>query len=99
MFRITRSEDTAGTVLTLDGDLSRDSVETVEQCCRQALAAGGPVELVLNEVSNIDLEGRALLSKLASLGVHLRGDGVFTSYLLREMHLAEPTRPQPPVLE
>jgi len=95
MFRITRSENTAHAVLTLDGDLSRDCVETVVECCRQALAAGRPVELVLNEVSNIDLDGRGVLRKLAAMGVHLRGAGVFTSYLLREMHLSVPPSANP----
>ena len=92
MFRITREDHTARSVLTLDGDLSRDCVELIEKCCRQAMVRGVPVDLFLREVSNIDLPGRSLLKKLAGMGVRLRGAGLYTTYILRGMNQIETAR-------
>jgi hypothetical protein len=89
MFRITKADHARHSVLTVDGDLYSDCVETVERCCRQAMARGVPVDLFLREVSNIDATGRALLRKLADMGIRLCGAGVYTSYILRGMSPAE----------
>ena len=90
MFRITRADHATNSVLTLEGDLAGDCVEAVERCCCQAITRGVPVNLVLKEVSNIDIPGRALLEKLPAMGVRLRGAGVYTAYLLRSIRRGEP---------
>ena len=96
MFRVSRTECEDRSILTVEGELSRECVETLETCCRQALATGRPVELFLRDVSVFDACGRACLEKLARAGIHLRGAGVYTSWLLRglEQMAAETERPR-----
>jgi len=93
MFRITKADQATRSVLTLDGDLSNDSIETLELCCQQAMARGVRVDVFLRDVSNIDGAARTLLKRLADMGVHLRGAGVYTSYILRGIN---PVGPHPP---
>ena len=85
MFRITKTENGARSVLIVEGELRSDCVDTVEVCCDQAVARGRPVDLFLRDVSAIDLSGMALLRRLAGRGIRLAGSGVYTSYLLREL--------------
>jgi hypothetical protein len=88
MFRITKADQSARSLLTVEGELAGDCVETVGVCCEQAIAEGRPVILFLKDVFTIDPEGRQLLRKLAAMGVRLRGSGVYTSYLLRSLGAA-----------
>jgi ABC-type transporter Mla MlaB component len=83
MFRVTKAEEESATVLTVDGQLSGDSVAVVETCCEQAMTSGKPVDLFLRDVSTVDPAGYALLSRLAARGVRLHARGVYTSYLVR----------------
>ena len=89
MFRISKTDRPARSVLILEGDLSEESVETVHRCCRQALARGVPVDLYLRDVTEIDASARSLLGRVAKLGVRLRGNGVYTSHILRRMNPSE----------
>jgi ABC-type transporter Mla MlaB component len=72
------------TTVTLDGQLSSESIGAVEACCEQARAAGAQVRLFLRDVSAIDRAGRELLATLAGRGVQLAADGVYNSYLVGE---------------
>lgn len=89
MLRVSRSEERLRTVVTLDGQFSRDSIEAVEACCDQAIAAGKPVDLFLRDVSMIDQAARALLRRLAASGVRLLASGVYTSHIVR---MLKPTK-------
>jgi ABC-type transporter Mla MlaB component len=82
MFRVSKAEEKSRTVLTVDGQLSGDSVAVVETCCEQAMTSGKPVDLFLRDVSMVDPAGYALLGRLAARGVRLRARGVYTSYLV-----------------
>jgi len=69
--------------VTVDGQLSGDSIEVVETCCDQAESNGKPVQLFLRDVTTIDQAGRTLLARLAARGIRLIASGVYTSYLVQ----------------
>jgi len=93
MFRITKAEERSKTILTIDGQLSGESIATVETCCNQACSDGKPVQLYLRDVTSVDQAGQNLLSRLAAKGVHLAASGVYTSYLVQALTCgAEATR-------
>jgi predicted RNA polymerase sigma factor len=71
--------------VAIDGQLSADSIDLVETCCDEALADGKRIDLVLRDVRSVDESGQALLRRLAAKGVHLIGNGVYTSYLVRSL--------------
>jgi hypothetical protein len=71
--------------VTIDGQLSADCVDLVETCCDEALADGKEIDLVLRDVRSVDETGRGLLRRLAAKGVHLVGNGVYTSYLIESL--------------
>ncbi len=85
MFRITKAEERSRTILTVDGQLSGDSIAAVETCCDQAGASGTPVQLYLRDVTSVDQAGQNLLSRLAAKGVEVVGSGVYTSYLVEAL--------------
>jgi hypothetical protein len=71
-------------LITIDGRLSSKYVESVDNCCDQALRSGKPVHLLLRDVSFIDEAGRRLLSRAAARGICLRANGIYNQYLIRE---------------
>ena len=85
MFRVSKAEERSRTVVTIDGQLSGESIQVVETCCDQAMSRGKPVHLLLRDVFTIDQGGRALLGRLAAKGVRLLGTGVYTAYLVRTL--------------
>jgi hypothetical protein len=87
MIRVIRTEERLRTVITVDGQLSGDAIAVVESCCIQAEPNGKPVQLYLRDVTTVDQTGRMLLSRLAAQGVHLAANGVYISYLVRELSL------------
>lgn len=86
MIRVTRADEPSRTTVTIDGQLSGDTIAIVETCCNQAKSNGRPVELFLRDVTIVDPAGRTLLSRLASQGVRLIGSGVYTSYLVQSLN-------------
>jgi ABC-type transporter Mla MlaB component len=86
MFRVSKAEEPLRMIVTIDGQLSGDSIAVVETCCDQAISTGKPVHLFLRDVSTVDQAGRALLCRLAARGVRLLGSGVYTSYLVQALN-------------
>lgn len=72
-------------MLTVDGQLSGDSIDVVETCCAQARSCGKAVQVFLRDVTGVDQSGRMLLTRLAAKGVDLVATGVYTSYLVQEL--------------
>ena len=66
MIRVTKTEEQSRTIITIDGQLSGDSVAVVEACCKQAQPNGKPVELFLRDVTTVDQTGQILLGRLAA---------------------------------
>ena len=93
MIHVTKTEERAKTIVTVDGQLSGDSIDVVETCCNQAGLAGKPVHLFLRDVSTVDQTGRMLLARLAAKGVHLAASGVYTSYLVEGVDANQPALP------
>jgi hypothetical protein len=85
MIRATKTEERSRTVVTIDGQLSGDSIAVVETCCSQAEACRKPVDLFLRDVSTVDQAGIILLRRLAAKGVHLLANGLYTSYLVQTL--------------
>jgi len=82
-------------IVTIDGQLSEDSIALVETCCNQAKSNGKPVRLFLRDVSTVDQAGQTLLSRLAAKGIILAAKGVYTSYLVQSMAPTSSSRPVP----
>ena len=85
MIRVTKSEEGERTIITLQGQLSRDYIEVVEICCNQAVSKGKPTDVFLHDVLTIDESGRALLARLAAKGIRLLASGTYTSYIVRAL--------------
>jgi ABC-type transporter Mla MlaB component len=86
MFRVSKAEEPSRMIVTIDGQLSGDSVAVVETCCDQAISTGKAVHLFLRDVSTVDQAGRVLLCRVAARGVRLLGSGVYTSYLVKALN-------------
>ena len=98
MIRVTKTDEKSQTIVTIDGQLSGDSIAVVETFCNQAKSNGKPVQLFLRDVSTVDQAGQMLLSRLAANGVVLAARGVYTSYLVQSMTSAGVV-PDPPPAE
>ena len=85
MFRVHKSEGCSHTAIIVDGQVSRDCIEVVENFCDEQLSAGKPVHLFLRDVTTVDQAGRALLERLAAKGVRLRAKGIYNSYIVQEL--------------
>lgn len=94
MIRIMTAEEPAGTTITVDGRLSGEGVVPIEACCIQALSKGKPVRLYLRDVSAIDERGRTMLRQLASEGVALTANGVYSSYIVDGIQSAGLRKPR-----
>jgi hypothetical protein len=85
MIRILTTNEPSANTIIVDGQLVSDYVESVETCIRQAMGQQRPVHLFLRDVSHIDEEGRALISRLAAMGVELSASGLYSSYVVSEI--------------
>lgn len=92
MIHVTKIEERRKTVVTVDGQLSGDSIDVVETCCNQAESGGKPVELFLRDVTTVDQAGRMLLRRLAVKGIRLAASGVYTCYLVQALTATQTTR-------
>jgi hypothetical protein len=90
MIRVTKTSEPSQTNVIIDGDLSGDSIAAVESSCVQAKSNGKPVQLFLRDVTAVDQAGQRLLSRLATKGVRLIANGVYTSYLVETLTSGKP---------
>jgi len=95
MIRITTADEPQLTMITVDGELTGDYVDAVDESCNQASSKGKPVWLFLRDISVIGENGRALLRRLAAKGVRLTASGLYTSYVVQLIqsdlhHIAAP---------
>ncbi len=76
MLKISRSEDTAGVALDIEGRLAGPWVAELEQCWhREMHATGKPLSVRLSAVTFIDDSGKQLLAQMADQGAHIQGNG------------------------
>jgi hypothetical protein len=82
MIRVMTADKPTQTEIIVDGKLSGEGVELVETLCNEAISNGKPVRLYLRDVSLIDESGRALLGRLRTRGISLKGAGLYSSYVV-----------------
>jgi hypothetical protein len=85
MIRIFTADEPEAITLTVDGRLVDECVDAVEMNAGCAMELGRPVHLFLRDVSHIGERGRAMLSRLASRGVHLSARGIYSSFIVAEI--------------
>jgi len=88
MIHVTTADEPASTIITVDGKLAGECVESVKVTCTEAIAKGKPVRVYLRDVSTIDERGRTLLRELARKGVGLKAAGIYSSYVVEEIQSA-----------
>ena len=86
MIHVTRTEERSATMITVDGELSGDSIDVLEMFCKQAGSAGKAVQVFLRNVSVVDQNGRMFLARLATKGVRLSASGVYVAHLVQELN-------------
>ena len=91
MIRILTGNEPRAITITIDGQLVGENVDAVERCINEAIAQQRPVRFFLREVSHIDEDGHALLSRVAAKGVELSASGVYSSYVVERIR-QEPDR-------
>ena len=85
IFHIDQAERRSRTDIIIDGELTGDYVGIAETCCIQVLAAGHRLCVFLREVSSVDESGRRLLLRLLEKGARLRGSGLYTTHIVRQL--------------
>ncbi len=95
MFRLSQTNGHDGTVVNVDGQLTGDGVQIIEEYCSQVLLAEKRLSLFLRDVSVIDEAGRDLLRRLANQGVRLLASGLYTSHLVENLQRGRAVRVKP----
>lgn len=85
MIRILTTNGPGAITITIDGRLVGDYIATVDDSIGQAIQRKQPVHLFLRDVSQIDEDGRKLLSRLAAKGIQLKASGIYSSYVVAEI--------------
>ena len=75
MMRIITATEPKAVTITVHGQLSGESVEAIDTRVRRAIGSGRAVRLFLRDITGIDENVRALLSRLAMNGIHLNAAG------------------------
>ncbi len=95
MFRIDKADQRQRTSLIIDGELVREYVEIAERCCREVLEKGRELQVVLRDVSLIDVRGKDWLQGLIKEGIPVISRDLYASYIVGELRVKEPTaRPE-----
>lgn len=96
MFRLEESVRRERTTIHIDGRLVAECARLLEQRCREAMAAGRRVQVVLGRLTGADETGCRLLAHLATLGVKLRALDLYAKELLRSIRRQAMARSRPP---
>jgi anti-anti-sigma regulatory factor len=77
MLKISRTEDTTGVALDIEGRLAGPWVAELEQCWHreEMRATGKPLSVRLSAVTFIDDSGKQLLAQMADHGANIQGNG------------------------
>jgi RecB family endonuclease NucS len=85
MFRIIREDHPRHILVTIEGWLTAESVETAETACNAALQTNVPVTVFLKDIVEIDMDGRAFLMRMSMRKARLRAVGVYSRYIVRKL--------------
>jgi hypothetical protein len=86
MIRIWTATKPKTVTITVDGQLTREFVGTLDVSVKQANGHGRPIHLFLRDVTSIDEGGHGLLSRLAAKGVRLSASGIYSSYIVSRIN-------------
>ena len=86
MFRITTRKTGKTTELLIDGELTNECVGVLEGFCLGGQRENAPGEVCLRDVTAVDQAGQDLILRLERAGIPVRGIGIFTSYLIDQLH-------------
>ena len=92
MIRIQAAYNPGSITIAIDGQLIGGYVAEVEASIRKSMEQYKDVHLFLRNVSHIDEEGQALLSRLAAQGVQLSAAGPYNSHVITQIQLALSSR-------
>jgi hypothetical protein len=82
MFRLNTKEEAERVVVEVDGQISGEYIDVLEDWCERAASKGKPVRLFLRDVTLFDRAAHAMLRRIVKKGVDLQASGVYTSYLV-----------------
>lgn len=85
MIRISTATEEKAITITVDGRLTAEYIEALDTCVKQAAKYCRQVHIYLRDVSTIDEQGRALLSRVAADGVQLSAAGIYSSYIVSQI--------------
>jgi outer membrane protein len=85
MLKITQRVESNLTILEVEGKLTGPWVEELYSCCRERLARGAKLCIDLQNVSFIDAQGKATLSKLHQEGATIVGRGCLTRAIIAQV--------------
>ena len=88
MIRVQAALNRGGITIAIDGQLIGEYVAEVEASIRTSMEQYKEVRLFLRNVSHIDKDGHALLSRLVVLGVELSAAGVYSSHIVAQLQPA-----------
>jgi hypothetical protein len=82
VFRLRQSENPNGTSITIEGELKGEGVGIVESICREALSKNANVTVLINNITEIDAEGRSFLKRMATTKAQMRAIGIYSRYII-----------------
>ncbi len=85
MFRLRQADNPDKIFITIEGELRGDSVAAAEAACHAALLKGVRVVILINDVTEIDEEGRAFLRRMAEAKAQLRASGIYSRYVIKSI--------------
>jgi hypothetical protein len=91
MVRVSEIREGSKRRLLVEGTISGDWVDVLEQCWLEAQRRpnGEPVRVDLSGVTYVDNKGRRLLARMIGDGVELRATGVMTRAVIEEITARE----------
>lgn len=87
MFRIDTAIQDDSVHMSITGEIRSESVETVESACLKACAEYAQVTVIVNNVTEFDADGFAMLRRLVIAGVQIRASGIYSQYILKKAEL------------
>jgi hypothetical protein len=87
MLRITRKDYRDHILVSIEGHLAGDDVETAESMCTKVLSMNTRVTVFLKGVTEIDDNGHAFLKRLVMTKARLRALGIYSRYIVRNLLL------------
>ena len=87
MIRISQIHEGSKQGLLVEGTLSGDRVDVLENCWLEVQTSrnGAPVRIDLSGVTYIDDKGRQLLARMIQDGAELQATGVMTGTIIKEI--------------